>query len=129
MVAAVTYSAFALSLLFAPDSGVPTAGSNFVPFHTIRLQVANGFTQQLVGNILLLAPVGFALRLWGTSLRWCFVALLTAAVAIELAQAAVDRVTDIDDVLLNVIGGFVGSVLGAGVARLSGLSTTTGHPA
>ena len=123
----MAYSLFALSLLFAPDSGVPNAGSNFLPFHTIRLQIAHGFTRQLIGNTLLLAPVGFTFRLWGTSLRWCFVALLGIGVAIEVAQELVERVTDIDDVLLNVIGGFGGSLLGAGAVRLHGLLRVSGN--
>lgn len=111
------YSIVALFLLFNPDSGVPAAGSNFVPFHTIRWQIRLGFLRQLIGNALLLAPIGFTLVIWGMRVRRTVAALLIVAVSIEVLQEIVDRVTDIDDVILNVSGGFGGALVGVAVVR------------
>jgi len=128
----IAYAAFALILLFDPDTGVPAAGSNFVPFQTIRIQIDHGFSKQLIENTLLLAPIGFTFRVWGTALRRAVVGLLMIAVLIEVAQEIVDRVTDIDDVILNTFGGFLGAMLGGAVlaihARIAGWARSARVP-
>lgn len=114
----VGYSFVALLLLFDPQGGSPAAGSNFAPFDTIGAQIRQGATIQLVGNALLLAPVGFTIAFWGIRLGRTLAILVSVAVGIEALQALVGRVTDIDDAILNVSGGFVGALIGAGVLGL-----------
>ncbi len=106
-------------LLFRPDSGAPVAGSNFVPLDTIRWQLERGdFARQLIGNSLLLVPIGFTFRVWGVSVRRVLIALVVLAVSIEVGQGLVDRVTDVDDLILNVFGGFVGALIGSGMLAI-----------
>jgi glycopeptide antibiotics resistance protein len=89
---------------------------NFIPLRTIGIYLANldsGFwLRNLVGNLLLLLPVG----LFGPIVlpwmdRWLrvLVASLALSTAIELAQLGIpDRSADVDDVLLNVAGAILG---------------------
>lgn len=102
---------------------------NFVPFRTIALWVANpdsGFwIRQMVGNLLLLLPVGLLgpiARPWMD--RWSRVVLASAVLSltIEVAQLWIPaRATDVDDLLLNVAGAALGyailSVLRLGSGR------------
>jgi glycopeptide antibiotics resistance protein len=89
---------------------------NFVPFETIAIWVANpdsGFwIRQMVGNLLLLLPVGL---LGPVALPWLdrwwrvLLAAFALCLAIELAQLWIpDRAFDVDDLLLNVAGGALG---------------------
>jgi glycopeptide antibiotics resistance protein len=80
---------------------------------------------QLVGNLLLLLPVGLlgpiAMPAMNGWLRVLLVALVLS-LAIEAAQLVVpNRMADVDDVLLNVIGALLGyailSVLRLGSPR------------
>jgi glycopeptide antibiotics resistance protein len=121
-------------LLFAVTPAHPAPGQvvahNFVPFQTIAIWVANpdsGFwIRQMVGNLLLLMPVGL---LGPIALPWLDrwwrvlpVALLLS-LAIELAQLWIpDRAADVDDLLLNVTG----AALGYGLLSL--LRLATGRP-
>jgi glycopeptide antibiotics resistance protein len=102
---------------------------NFVPLRTLAIYVANTdsvfWIGQLVGNLLLLLPVGLlgpiALPAMNGWLRVLLVALVLS-LAIEAAQLVVpNRMADVDDVLLNVIGALLGyailSVLRLGSPR------------
>jgi glycopeptide antibiotics resistance protein len=102
---------------------------NFVPLRTLAIYVANTdsvfWMGQLVGNLLLLLPVGLlgpiALPAMNGWLRVLLVALVLS-LAIEAAQLVVpNRMADVDDVLLNVIGALLGyailSVLRLGSPR------------
>jgi glycopeptide antibiotics resistance protein len=89
---------------------------NAVPFTTIRIYLDNldsaFWVSQLVGNLLLLLPLGlFGPLLLPWLNRWWRVALLAilVSVAIEVAQLRVpDRSADVDDVLLNTLGALCG---------------------
>lgn len=92
---------------------------NLVPFHTLRIYLANldseFWLRNLFGNLGLLLPLGLlgpialpALARWW---RILLVALLIST-AIELTQLAVpDRSADIDDVIVNVTGALIGYVI------------------
>lgn len=121
------YSVGALVLLFGPASGAPVDGTNLVPLHTIGAQLDRGVFRQLIGNALLLAPFAATLRWWGWRFGRLAVVLALVSTAIEAGQALVGRVSDIDDVLLNVSGGLVAAVLAALVAGL--LRPKTGRTA
>lgn len=108
----------ALAVLFGPASGAPVDGTNLTPFHTIGRQLDRGLHGQLIGNTLLLAPIGFTLRLWGWSIGRVLLAVTAGAVAIEAGQALVGRVSDIDDVILNVLGALIGVLVASVVAAV-----------
>ena len=89
---------------------------NFVPLHTLAIYLANTdspfWMGQLIGNLLLLLPVGLlgpiALPAMDGWLRVLLVGL-GLSLAIEAAQLFVpNRMADVDDVLMNVIGALIG---------------------
>jgi glycopeptide antibiotics resistance protein len=89
---------------------------NPVPLHTIAIYLANldspFWVRQLVGNLLLLMPVGLLGPIAFPSLSgWLrvLVVALVMSVAIEIAQLWIpNRMADVDDVLLNVAGAMLG---------------------
>ena len=90
-------------------------GTNFMPFREI-LRYDYGtlsFYKQVFGNILLFIPLGY----FATS--YCriknlgvitIVSLLSSSV-IEVVQNFIGRSFDIDDIILNIVGGIVGFLL------------------
>lgn len=62
------------------------------------------------GNIVMFMPVGFFAGLLLDKPRWWKGTLLTAGVSlfIEIFQLFVSRGTDVDDLILNTLGGFLG---------------------
>lgn len=91
---------------------------NLTPFAVIRKQLASFGTEasrtQLLGNLLLFVPYGFFLPLlWRRlrhPLRMALMCLLLTCF-IEGTQFFIQRMTDVDDILLN----FAGSMGGAGL--------------
>jgi glycopeptide antibiotics resistance protein len=110
--------AFGLLVTLVPIE--PPAGlvvsPNPVPLRTIAIYFANWGTpfwmSQLFGNLLLLMPVGLLGPIAFPSLSsWprVLAVALVLSVAIEIAQLWVpNRMTDVDDVLLNVAGAMLG---------------------
>lgn len=88
---------------------------NLVPFRALREWLAHPFN--FFGNILLFLPVGFfeVLLHPGRSRKWqlCFSAATAAALSlfVEFAQCFNYRVPDVDDIILNTLGGVIGSIL------------------
>lgn len=91
--------------------------SNFVPFHTIyfylsgrqRIEFA---TQNIAGNLFGFVPLGFLLPILFSNLRSSkkivLVTFITSLV-FELIQLITNLGSfDVDDLLLNTIGGFIG---------------------
>jgi glycopeptide antibiotics resistance protein len=91
---------------------------NLVPFHTLRIYLANlgseFWMRNALGNLGLLLPLGLLGPLALPALdRWWRILLLAIAIsaAIELGQLWIpDRSADIDDVILNVAGALLGYV-------------------
>jgi glycopeptide antibiotics resistance protein len=89
---------------------------NLQPFKTIDIYQTLG--KQIVGNFVMLLPLGIYLPLLYTRLRkaYSFFAVLLicflVSVCIELLQLATSyRSTDIDDVILNTLGGGAGFII------------------
>ena len=89
---------------------------NFEPFKTI--DIYQTFGKQILGNFVMLMPLGIYLPLLNTRLRkaYCFFAVLLicflVSVGIELLQLATSyRSADIDDVILNTLGGGTGFII------------------
>ena len=67
----------------------------------------------LAGNVVMFAPIGLLLVLaFGTRWRTSTLACVALSVSVELVQWPLGRSADVDDVLLNTIGGALGAALG-----------------
>ena len=99
------------------------AGNNFVPFETISAASMSEFTfvRQVIGNFLLLTPLGFlAPLLWERfkGFGCAFALVFGATLAIEFTQLGISgilgfsyRSFDVDDIWLNTLGGLFGFFL------------------
>lgn len=114
-IAAVYLFCFALTLVlsitYIPDAYhfAVDVRTNFIPF-------VNFFTvtHQYILNILLFVPVGFLLPLLWKQYEKKSLTFLTGfllSLSIELMQMLSDRVTDIDDLLMNTAGTIIGYFL------------------
>lgn len=89
--------------------------NNFIPFKEIfRYEIGSKlFVKNIVGNIILFIPFGiFVSYLMKTrkSFPIVVISIITSSV-IEYTQLKIGRTFDIDDILLNVIGGFIGYLI------------------
>ena len=86
--------------------------SNFIPFKEIfRYQLFSpSFIKNVFGNMIMFMPYGFFISYFlklDKKRYVIFLSLLTSA-TIEITQLIIGRVFDVDDILLNVIGGLLG---------------------
>ncbi len=107
-------------------------GINLTPLATIRAMLEYGGTGQklinLAGNVLIFVPLGALPPLLWRRWRhlWAAVLLsLGASCAIECAQLFVGRSVDVDDVLLNLLGGVTGYLLARLMLAIRGLFQKT----
>lgn len=90
-------------------------GTNYIPFKEIlRYEYGTtGFYKQVVGNILLFIPLGYFAtsycRIKG--LGGITIVSLLSSLTIELVQKFIGRSFDIDDIILNIVGGIIGFLL------------------
>lgn len=93
--------------------------SNFTPFKEIfRYEFGTyKFFRNVVGNILLFVPFGFlsSYLLKNNKLGIATILTVIASLTIEVVQYYIGRVFDIDDIILNVIGGIVGFLVYIGL--------------
>ena len=89
--------------------------NNFIPFKEImRYEVGSSlFIRNVLGNILLFVPFGFFVSFILKTKQPSFILVITmiTSVVIEFVQLLIGRTFDVDDILLNIIGGFLGYVL------------------
>lgn len=89
--------------------------NNFIPFKEIlRYRIGSKlFIKNVVGNMLLFLPYGFFTSLLLKPKKSYLIIFLTviASVSIEIVQMKIGRVFDVDDILLNIIGGYLGYLL------------------
>ena len=84
---------------------------NLIPFDMIAEQ---GFTLNVYGNILMFVPLGlyFANFMKQFHFRKVFGAIIGTSLSIEVLQYIFKRgASDIDDLLLNTVGGLIGIVI------------------
>ena len=89
--------------------------NNFIPFKEIlRYKFGSKvFMRNILGNILLFAPFGLFVSYIMKTRKVTpilFISLVTSGV-IEYTQLKIGRTFDIDDIILNVAGGFVGYLI------------------
>lgn len=93
--------------------------SNYVPFKEIfRYSIGSRkFIKNILGNIMLFIPYGFlsSYLLKNKKISVTFILTLIASCTIEIVQYYIGRVFDIDDIILNVIGGITGGLLFVGI--------------
>jgi len=89
-----------------------TNGNNFRLFSEIFRYQFGGrlFFRNIIGNVLMFIPYGFfaALYIEIKHPLKAFILIFIASLSIEITQLAIGRVFDVDDILLNVIGGMIG---------------------
>lgn len=88
------------------------SGDNFTPFVEIfRYKIGSRlFVKNIVGNVVMFIPYGFFAGKYASKKNF-FLSLflvLLASISIECTQLAIWRVFDVDDIILNVIGGVIG---------------------
>lgn len=100
-----------------------SSGMNLVPFSEI-LRYDFGttmFNYNVIGNILIFLPFGYLIGSY-VNPKKCFAVLLTTlltSVTIEFVQLRIGRAFDIDDIILNVLGGIIGYLLYIGISAIS----------
>ena len=87
-------------------------GNNFIPFREIlRYNIGSRlFLKNVMGNILLFIPYGLFVGIYLNLEKFtpAFMLISLASLAIETTQLVIGRVFDVDDILLNIIGGLIG---------------------
>ena len=104
---------YILSLFYAVTfQDVSWSGTNFIPFKEMfRYELfCLRFIKNVLGNLLVFVPYGFFVgyllknkRIWGILL----LSIITSC-SIEFTQLMIGRVFDVDDIILNVVGGVLG---------------------
>lgn len=103
---------------------IASTGINLVPFREIfRYDFGSyKFMKNVIGNILLFIPFGFFASYYLNNRKVsliCMVSLIVSALT-EGLQYYTGRVFDIDDIILNVLGGFIGYLLYVGLTAIKG---------
>jgi glycopeptide antibiotics resistance protein len=90
-------------------------GINLVPFQEIsRYEIGSySFFRQVFGNILLFVPFGyFASRFCKLkNISTIFIVSTLSSLTIESVQMFIGRSFDVDDIILNVVGGVLGFII------------------
>ena len=116
----LTYLAFVIYLLslfqlVTLQDAVSWSTNNFIPLKEItRYNIGSAlFIKNVIGNILLFVPFGFFISYILKSKRWFepFIITIICSLTIEIVQLSIGRVFDVDDILLNLIGGVIGYLL------------------
>ena len=89
--------------------------NNFVPFREIFRYDINSklFLKNVIGNVLLFVPFGIFVTYYIKNdkvYQTLFLSILVSC-SIEFAQSVIGRTADIDDVILNTIGGILGYII------------------
>lgn len=88
------------------------SGINVIPFKEItRYQFGSkAFMYNVVGNIVLFIPLGYIISDYLHSKKSIHIILISIIISLtaELIQFKIGRAFDVDDVLLNTIGGIIG---------------------
>ncbi len=88
------------------------ASNNFIPFREIfRYNITSRlFIKNVLGNMIMFLPFGFfaSYYLRAEKLTLPLILTLVASLSIEVVQMAIGRVFDVDDIILNLLGGTVG---------------------
>jgi len=88
------------------------SSSNFIPFKEMfRYEIGSFmFYKNIVGNTLMFIPYGFFVSwiLKNKKLSISFILSFITSLTIEFTQLLIGRVFDVDDIMLNILGGMIG---------------------
>ena len=91
---------------------VTWSSNNFIPFKEIlRYSITSRlFWKNVVGNMIMFLPFGFFISYYLKAEKPTLPLILTfiASIAVEIVQMCIGRVFDVDDILLNLLGGTIG---------------------
>ena len=90
--------------------------NNFIPFKEIfRYSLDNKlFYRNVIGNIVLFIPFGYFISYYPKVGKKWYISFLIALITcftIEVIQMGIGRSFDVDDIILNVLGGIIGYIL------------------
>jgi len=89
--------------------------SNFTPFKEIfRYSIGSKmFYKNVLGNMIMFIPYGFFISyfLKLTKAYGASIIIFITSITIEITQLLIGRVFDVDDLLLNLIGGIIGYLI------------------
>ena len=101
-----------LSQVVTFQDNVSWSTNNFIPFREMfRYNIGSRlFVKNVLGNALMFLPYGFFISFYLKNKKPWLTLILTviASFSIELVQMMIGRVFDIDDILLNSLGGYLG---------------------
>lgn len=117
------YGSAVLSLTYLPPRPVSEGGFTFDSaiwaILTGTYTAGPWICTMMAANVVMFLPLGFlAALLWRQRPRQTLALCLAATLCIELLQPLAGRSFDIDDVLLNFLGGALGLLAALGVKRL-----------
>ena len=114
MLGFIIYSMCLFQIVTFQDE-VSWSTNNFIPFREIlRYNIGSRlFIKNVLGNMLLFLPFGFFTSYLLDNKRTLLTVVLTliASLSIEGVQLMIGRVFDVDDIILNVLGGTFGFYL------------------
>ena len=88
------------------------SSNNFIPFQEIlRYNITSRlFLKNVIGNMLMFLPFGFFISYYlkAEDIKIPLFLTFIASIAIEIVQMMIGRVFDVDDILLNLVGGILG---------------------
>lgn len=94
---------------------VTWATNNFIPFKEImRYNITSRlFFKNVLGNMIMFLPFGFFVSYYLKSERLTLPVflILIASISIEVVQLLIGRVFDVDDIILNILGGLLGYLI------------------
>ncbi len=90
--------------------------NNFIPFKEIfRYSITSKlFYRNVIGNIILFVPFGYFTSYYTKiNKKWYIAMLITfiTSLTIEIIQMGIGRSFDVDDIILNIIGGMLGYLI------------------
>ncbi len=104
------------------NTDVQSYGNNFIPFKEImRYNFGSKyFIWNVVGNVMIFVPFGFFISLYLGSQKLNKPLLITVitSLTIETVQMFIGRSFDIDDIILNCLGGIIGFLLFIGLSAI-----------
>ena len=91
------------------------ATNNFIPFKEIlRYHITSRlFFKNVLGNMIMFFPFGLftSYYLKVDKVKYPLLLTLIASIAIECVQLSIGRVFDVDDIMLNILGGITGYLI------------------
>lgn len=97
------------------QDGVTWSTNNFIPFREIlRYNMGSHlFFKNVIGNMLMFMPYGLFISFYLKNKKANLTLILTlvASFSIEVVQMVIGRVFDIDDIILNLLGGYLGYLI------------------